>query len=158
MSCVGNNLKNEHTYIDFLYYKLITLVPFLAAIFSIARHSWGWTGIYLCLIVIHVFIIYRLLCTHCPHYGTRNGATCCHFIWSAPAMFKKHPGPLGKMSIIIIVFMLMVTSLFPMYWLLQELELLVIYFLSLAVLFATMMKYECTRCKHLSCPKNQVPK
>jgi hypothetical protein len=98
------------------------------------------------------------LCTHCPHYGARNGNTCCHFIWSTPAIFTKRPGPLRPGSIIGIVFMLMVSSLFPIYWLFQELQLLIIYILSLAVLFATMMKYECTQCSNLHCPKNQAPK
>jgi hypothetical protein len=158
MPCTDNRLKTEHTHFDFLYYKLVTLPPFLAAIFSIARHSWVWTVAYLVWVLFHVFTIYRLLCTHCPHYGARNGKTCCHFIWSTPPIFRKRPGPLKTGAVIAIVFMLMISSLFPMYWLFQEPDLLVLYLLTLGVLFATMMKYECTRCRHLDCPKNQVKK
>jgi hypothetical protein len=157
MSCAETPLKQRHTRVDFLFYKLVTLVPFAAALMAIAKHSLVWSASYLLWILFHVLVIYRLLCTHCPHYGADDGKTSCHFIWKTPAFYRKRPGAMGAMSQIGLVVMLAVSSLAPMPWLLRELDLLVLYLLSLGVLFATMMKYECTRCANLDCPKNQVP-
>lgn len=153
---INKIFKREHSYSDFLYFKLIAMVPFLIAIVSIAQHSWIWTVIYLGWIVIHVLVIYRLLCTHCPHYAAREGKTCCHFIWSMPGVFARQPRSIGPGSKVGIAFMIVISSLFPFFWLVQDLILMVLYIMSLAVLFTTMIKYECVRCSNLHCPKNQT--
>jgi hypothetical protein len=45
----------------------------------------------------------------------------------------------------------------PLYWLIFQLDLLVIYLLSLGVLFSTIRRNECGRCIHFHCPVNCVP-
>jgi hypothetical protein len=155
--CKANGLKYGHNHLDFLYFKLVTAVPFLTALVGLWRASAWLAPLYLAWVALHVTVVYRLLCTHCPHYGASDGKTNCHFIWRTPAIFKQRPGPQGLGSKLGLVLMLAASSLFPVYWLARDPALLIIYLLSLCVLFATMMRYECTRCVHLDCPKNQVP-
>jgi hypothetical protein len=157
MGCGNVSVVKEYSHSDFLYYKLVTLVPFFTAMVSIWKDSWIWLAAYLLWIAFHVLAVYRLLCTHCPHYGAREGKTYCHFIWATPQLYKKRNGALSNWEKTSLMVMLAFSTLFPVYWLINQIELLIIYFLSLAVLFATMMKYECTRCAHIHCPKNQGP-
>ena len=156
-ACGGDGLKRAHTHTDFLYYKLVTAVPFFTALAGIWRAEPWNIAPYVVWFGVHMLTVYRILCTHCPHYGSADGKTNCHFIWKAPKLFHPRPGPQSIWSKLGLVLMLMISSLLPVYWLAEDWALLVIYFLSLGVLFTTMMKYECTRCIHLDCPKNQVP-
>lgn len=156
MTSSTEEIKCRHTHGDFLYYKLVTLVPFVAALMAIGQQSVLWLGIYLGWIALHVVVVYRLLCTHCPHCAADNGHTNCHFIWYGPPVFRARPGPLNLAAKLGLVVMLTLSSLFPLPWLIGRPELLVLYVLSLGVLFATMMKYECPRCSHETCPKKQM--
>jgi hypothetical protein len=151
-------LKSRHTHGDFLFYKLVSVVPLAAAVFAIAQESWTWLALYLGWLLVHMVVVYRVLCTHCPHYGAEDGVTSCHFIAKVPMLFKRREGPLKPVSMGVLMLMLSFSSLAPVPWLLRHPDLMVLYFLSLGVLFATMMKYECTRCRNFNCPKNQVPK
>jgi hypothetical protein len=136
----------------------VSVVPLAAAVFAIAQESWTWLALYLGWLLVHMVVVYRVLCTHCPHYGAEDGVTSCHFIAKVPMLFKRREGPLKPVSMVVLMLMLSFSSLAPVPWLLRHPDLMVLYFLSLGVLFATMMKYECTRCKNFNCPKNQVPK
>jgi hypothetical protein len=101
-------------------------------------------------------LVYRLLCTHCPHYGAYSGKTHCHYLRAIPGFFKTQPGPQSFWEKAIVNTLLLISILFPVNWLLESWELLIIYFLSLAILLITMMRYECTRCIHFDCSHNSV--
>ena len=58
---------------------------------------------------------------------------------------------------LVVFISLLIWLVFPIYWLYRSVGLLVIYGVSLAVLVATMRKYECGRCIHFDCPVNCVP-
>jgi hypothetical protein len=157
MECKNRpNLKEQHTHLDFLYFKLLTAVPLFTVIIGFWRSSPLMIIPYLLWIGIHMTLVYRLLCTHCPHYGAYNGKTQCHYLWAIPAFFDGRPGPQNLLEKVGVNVLLLVSILFPVNWLLENWELLIIYFLSLAVLLITMMRYECTRCIHFDCSHNNV--
>jgi hypothetical protein len=149
-------LKKQHTYIDFMYFKLLTAVPLVAVLVGFWRTEPTMIIPYFIWIGMHMTVVYRLLCTHCPHYGATNGKTRCQYIWSIPPVFKKRPHPQTIFEKIAINMLLLISILFPVFWLYRNLELLIIYFLSIVVLLTTMMRYECTRCIHADCSHNQT--
>jgi hypothetical protein len=71
-----------------------------------------------------------------------------------PAVFRARPVPQNFVERIGVKLLLLLSILFPVYWLLQNLELLIIYLLSIAALLITMIRGECTRCAHLNCSHN----
>ena len=155
MTCQADGEKPKLALTHHAYYKLVTAVPFFTAAYAVFSQSTAWGIVYLLLVLVHMTVVYRLLCTHCPLYAAQGGKTNCHFIWGAPGFFKARPEKAGPASTAGLVVSLMVTALFPLPWLIERWELLVVYFLGLGVLFATLMKYECKRCEHHGCPKNQ---
>jgi hypothetical protein len=154
----GPNLKEQHNYLDFLYFKLLTAVPLFTVLVGFWRTSPLMIAPYILWIAIHMTLVYRLLCTHCPHYGAYDGKTQCHYLWAIPAIFKTQSGPQSFWEKAGVNALLLISILFPVNWLLESWELLIIYLLSIAVLLITMMRYECTRCIHLDCPHNSVSK
>ena len=151
-----SRLKERHTLLDFLYFKLLTAVPLFSVLVGFWRTSPLMIISYLLWIGIHITLVYRLLCTHCPHYGAYNGKTQCQYLWAIPAFFKAQPGPQAFYEKLGVNILLLISILFPVKWLIESWELLIIYFLSLAVLLITMMRYECTRCINLDCSHNSV--
>ena len=148
--------KEKHNYLDFLYFKLLTSVPLFTVLVGF-WHSQPWMILaYVAWIALHMTLVYRLLCTHCPHYGVNKGKTECHYLWAVPAIFKARPGPQNFFEKLGVKALLGVSILFPVYWLARNWELLVIYLLSVAVLLITMMRYECTRCIHFDCSHNRA--
>jgi hypothetical protein len=73
-----------------------------------------------------------------------------------PAVYCARPVPQNFVEKIGVKLLLLISILFPVYWLLQNFELLIIYLLSIAVLLITMMRSECTRCAHLNCAHNRT--
>jgi hypothetical protein len=152
-------LLAEPSYGRFLYYKLVTLVPFCAAIIAIAKHSGSiyWLLLYIGICLIHVGIVYSNKCPRCAYYKIGEKTHKCYILWGFPKIFKAKPGPdkpfLGKyipIAILIITF-------FPVYWLLFQWELLVLYFLSWGVLVSSILLNECPRCISFHCKNNRVP-
>jgi hypothetical protein len=152
----GPNLKEQQNFLDFMYFKLLTAVPLFTVLVGFWRTSPLMIVPYLLWIGIHMTLVYRMLCTHCPHYGAYNGKTRCHYLRAIPAFFKAQPGPQAFWEKAGVNTLLLISILFPVNWLLENWELLVIYLLSVTVLLITMMRYECTRCIHLDCPHNSV--
>jgi hypothetical protein len=157
MKCENaSRLKERHTNVDFIYFKLLTAVPLFTVLVGFWRTSPFMMLPYLLWIGIHMTLVYRLLCTHCPHYGSHKGKTQCHYLSAIPAFFKARPVPQSFWEKAGVMILLLISILFPVNWLLESWELLTIYLLSVAALLVTMMRYECTRCVHLDCPHNTV--
>lgn len=159
MQCQGQKgIKPKHTYLDFLYFKLLTAVPLVAVIAGFWQTNPFMIIPYGVWIAIHMAMVYRLLCTHCPHYGAYGGKTQCLYLWGIPPVYKARPNPQTFLEKTGVQLLLLVSILFPVYWLSEHWELLLIYLLSIAVLLITMMRYECSRCAHLACVHNRVPR
>lgn len=152
----GTELKTRHSFGDFLYWNLIVSVPFITACIAIARDSIVWLVFYIITCVLLVMVIYRFFCTHCTHYLQGTKTTKCMFFWGVPKFFKEKPGPLSLLEKSVALLTPLVVTLLPLYYLLLQPGLLVIYFLSVIVLCTTLRRYECKRCIYSQCPANCV--
>jgi len=150
-------LKNRHRFVDFLYWYLVISVPFITACAAILEHSASWFIIYIIAGFGGVITIYKFYCTHCPHYTRNTGTTKCMFFWGAPKFFKLNPGPLSLLEKAVVFLTVAVIVMLPVYWLIQQPALMVVYILSLAVFAITVRRNECGRCIYFNCPANAVP-
>ena len=151
-------LKTRHKFLDFLYWNLVVSVPFITACIAIAGSSTVWLVCYIMACIILIIVIYRFFCTHCPHYLQGTKTTKCMFFWGVPKFFKEKSDPLSLFDKAVALFTPIVIILLPVYWLLLQPGLLVIYFLSVIVLCTTLRRYECRRCIYSQCPANCVKK
>jgi hypothetical protein len=150
-------LKKKHEFLDHLYWNLVLSVPIITACMAILRHSLSWFIFYAVAGIALVISIYRFFCTHCPHYIQSHRTTKCMFFWGIPKFFASRPEPLNLFDKAVSIISPTIIILLPLYWLIFELDLLVIYLLSLAVLFSTIRRNECGRCIHFHCLINSVP-
>jgi len=150
-------LKTRHSFTDFLYWNLALSVPIITACVAIIRNSvWGFI-LYVIVGLGLVMVIYRFYCTHCPHYIQGKGATRCMFFWGIPKIFEAKPGPLSMFERIVSLTAPVIMILLPLYWLVLEPALLVVYVLSMTVFIMTVRRNECGRCIYYDCPVNCVP-
>lgn len=153
--CEGQ-LKMQHQFTDYLYWNLFIAVPIITACIAILKNSIVWFVFYIIVCIFLVTLVYRFYCTHCPHYIRGVNTTKCMFFWGIPKYFKARPGPLNLFEKAIAFIAPTILILFPLYWLILQPDLLIIYVLSLAVLGATIRRYECGRCIYFDCPVNLV--
>ncbi|MFZ5642479.1 MAG: hypothetical protein ACOY46_02665 [Bacillota bacterium] len=159
MKCEKTCLTMKFEFSDYLYFKLLTLVPFFTAIIGIWQNASSplWILAYLGVITWHTNITYMLFCPHCPYYQQSKKTTKCIMIWGIPKIYKHKPGPASKAVSTLIITDILLTSVFPLYWLWQTWYLLVIYVLSVSILLVSLIKNECSRCIWFDCTKNTVP-
>ena len=157
--CPSAVLSTNPTFGRFLYYKLVTLVPFSAAFIAIAKYSetFYWLLAYVGLCLVHAAIVYSIKCPHCPYYKMPTKRHKCFMIWGAPKFRKPRPGPEGRAVGIYIAFGMLILTFFPVYWLRFQWELLVLYFLSLGVLVTSIPMNQCPQCINFDCKNNRVP-
>lgn len=158
MGLSDHRLKTTYSFKDFLFYITLTIVPLLTACLAIARHSVEWAVLYILLAVCMFALVLRFYCTRCPHYTRGGGHLKCLFVWGLPKMFAPRPGELTKLDLAVAFGAFGAVTVFPIYWLLMEPGMLVIYALSLGGLMAAVRRNECERCIYFECPANKVPK
>ena len=149
-------LKTHYSFSDFLFYICLLSVPFITAAVAILKYSIGWLIVFAIMGVGVTVIILRFYCSHCPHYTREGKKLKCIFFWGVPKPFKKRPGKLDVTDKMITFIATVVLLIFPLYWLLMELGLLIIYVLSLIGLGAAIYRNECERCIYFECPMNKV--
>ena len=152
----NRNLKSEYGLGDFLFYICLLAVPVVTAVAAILRHSTLWAVVFLLFSAGVVLVLVKFFCTRCPHY-TRQGKTLrCIFFWGFPKLFTPRGGGYDNLDLAVTGLAAAAFVLFPVYWLLQEPGLFVIYLLSFAGLGAAIYRNECEQCLHLKCPMNRV--
>ena len=152
-----DQLKTRHQFGDYLYWTLFFAIHIVAGGVAIWRHSIVWLICYVVVGVSLLLLLYKYYCSHCPHYIQSNKSTKCMFFWGVPKIFEERPGPLSFHEKAISIIAPVVWVLFPLYWLILEPGLLVIYLLSLVVFGLSVRRNECTRCVYVHCPVNCVP-
>ncbi len=150
-------LKTKHNFLDYLYWTLLISVPLIVAGIAIFKSSVIWLVLYIILTICLIMVVYRFYCTHCPHYIQGKKTTKCMFFWGVPKFFKSRQGPLSLFEKAISIIAPTILILFPVYWLILQPALFIIYILSFLVLGATIRRNECCRCVYFYCPLNCVP-
>jgi hypothetical protein len=159
MACPSIGLSTKPTLTRFIYYKLLTLVPVSAAITAMVRQgdSLIWPILYVAACLTHAGIMNAAKCPHCPYYKMGAGTFSCFIWWSTPKLWADREGPerawVGKYA----VFGIAVLTLFPVYWLIREWPLLLIYLLGLGGLILSIGLHECSRCLNFNCAHCTVP-
>lgn len=151
------HLRQRYSFKDFLYFSSVGAIPFVTACYAVLNRSVPWFFFYLFLSLAAFLLLYRYFCSHCPHYTREGKTTRCIFLWGMPKIFRRRPEPLRFRDKTVTVFAGLVLCLFPLYWLLQQPGLLIIFFLSLATFSATIYRNECRQCIYFGCPMNRVP-
>ena len=104
-------MKPQHTFLDFLYFKLLTAVPLIAALSGLWKADPVVIIPYLLWIGLHISLVYRLLCSHCPHYGAYHGNTQCLYLWGVPAFYKARPVPQNLLEKISVMLLMLISVL-----------------------------------------------
>ncbi len=143
----------------FVSYKLLTLIPVSAAVIAMAQHAegWHWPLLYVGLCLLHAGIMFTIKCPHCPYYRMAGTTHRCFMIWGIPKIRAPRPGPESRLVGVYAPIGVAALTLFPVYWLWFEWELLVLYFLSIAAVLLSIGLNECPRCLNFECPHNVVP-
>ena len=159
MICPNTGLVTKHAYSRFLYYKLVTLVPFGTAIIAITKHAETiyWTLAYIGMCLLHAGIMFTIKCPHCPHYKASEKTHKCFMIWGVPKIYKDRPGPESRFVKMYVPIGIAILTFFPVFWLRFQWELLLLYFLSWGVLVTSITLNECPRCINFACGNNRVP-
>jgi hypothetical protein len=147
-------LKYRYSFSDFLFYIALLAIPVITAIVAILDKSIAGTVIFFLILMASIPIILRFFCTHCPHYCRDEKTLKCIFFWGLPKFFKQRPGSLSFTEKLISIAGPTMVLLYPVYWILQEPGLFIIYLLSVITLFASVRRNECPRCIYTECPVN----
>jgi hypothetical protein len=142
-----------------VYYKLFTLIPLSAALIAITRYSEAiyWPFVYIGLCLLHAGIMFTIKCPHCPRYKTDGKIHRCFMIWGVPKIYEPRPGPEKRFVGIYAPIGILALTVFPVYWLRFQWELLFLYLLSIIVLLTSIGLNECPRCPNFDCGHNKVP-
>ena len=157
MATSPDRLKTRHGFNDYMYWTLFFAIHFITALVAISKHSTAWLICYVIVGISILILILKFYCSHCPHYVCKGKTVKCMFFWGVPKLFEPKPGPLGPSEKAVTLVLSVLWILFPVYWLILEPGLLVIYWLSLLVFVLTVKKNECARCVYFHCPVNAVP-
>lgn len=164
-SCEGCPIQGQllclHTPADLLDFAVLAIgffIPFLAGM-AIGRF---WIELALWLVLAGIFFGYveaLVLCRHCPHYAEEGFILRCHANYGLPKIPRFDPRPLtgiekavflGYVSVLVFYYV-------PFFVLSGQWLLFVLTSWALLVWFWTLVRTQCTRCYHLSCPLNRVP-
>lgn len=151
-------LKERYTFSDFLFYTCLLAVPLVTAVAALWRHSPGWAVGFVLLAIVVTGLLLRYFCTRCPHYTRDEPLLRCIFFWGLPKPFPPRHGALDGVDKLVTAGASALLLLFPVYWLLMEPWLLVVYLLSLAGFAAAVHRNECPRCIYTECPANRAVK
>jgi len=152
-----NHLKEHHRITDWIYWNLFAALPALIAGIAVARVSIAGLIFLIVAAAGLVGLIYRFFCIHCPHYTRDEKRLHCMFFWGVPKLFNADPDPLSGMEKLIAWGAPVILVLLPLYWLISQPALLMIYLLSVGIFLATVRRTECGRCVYRNCPANCVP-
>ncbi len=93
----------------------------------------------------------------CPYYKADGKIHRCFMTWGIPKIYKAMPDPERRIVGIFAPIGMLVLTLFPVYWLWFEWELLLLYSLSIVVLLTSIGLNECPRCLNFERGHNKVP-
>ena len=130
---------------------------------------WGLlaAGLWVFLIVWIVYAIFflqiwenRILCSHCPHYGSEGRTLRCHANYGLYKLWKYNPAPMSRSekAQMVIGVAIMIGFPFPLLFFSQQWLFLIFASFGAIVLGAILFGWLCIQCVNFSCPFNRVPK
>jgi hypothetical protein len=150
------HLKTAYRLGDFLFYTCLLAVPVVTAVAAILRHSALWAIVFLLFSAGVAVLLLKFFCTRCPHYIRQGKTLKCIFFWGFPKLFAPRAGSYDNLDLAVSGLAAVAFALFPVWWLVREPLLFVVYALSLAGFGAAIYRNECEQCIHMECPANRV--
>jgi hypothetical protein len=163
--CTGCELEGKllciHTpadLIDFAVLVICCFIPFFAGMiigrFWVGLIVWGGLAV-----VFFGYVEALVLCRHCPHYAEEGFTLRCHANWGLPKIPRFDPRPLNRLEQVIWLAYVAVLFLYPLPFFIVSGQwlLLAIYAWAVFAWAWTLLRTQCNRCYHLSCPLNRVP-
>jgi hypothetical protein len=164
-TCSGCPIEGKllclHTPRDLLDFAVLAIgffIPFLAGM--VIGRFWIPLALWFGLAVIFFGYVEALvLCRHCPHYAEEGFLLTCHANYGLPKIPPFSPRPLNRIEGIVFLGYVAVLMLYylPFFLVSKQWLLLIITSWALVVWFWTLVRTQCTRCYHISCPLNRVP-
>jgi len=164
-SCEGCPVEGKllcvHTGRDLLDFAVLAIayfIPFVAGM-VIGRY-WAALGVWLVLAAIFFVLVEALvLCRHCPHYAEEGVTLRCHANYGLPKIPRFDPRPLSRVEKAVFLAYVSLLGFYylPFFVLSAQWLLLLITTWALLAWGWTLVRTQCTRCYHLSCPLNRVP-
>jgi len=164
-SCVGCSLEGrllcQHTGRDLLDFALLAiayLIPFFAGM-MLGGYSAALVVWLLLAAIFFLYVVALVLCRHCPHYAEEGITLRCHANYGLPKIPPFDPRPLNRVEKAVFLAFASVLGLYYLPFFLLSAQWLLLLITSWAMLtwVWTLMRTQCTRCYHLSCPLNRVP-
>ena len=164
-TCEGCEIQGDliciHTRTDLMDFAVLAILVFIPLIAGmIIAKFWVGLAVWIGLAVLFFgYVEALILCCHCPHYAEDGFLLKCHANSGLPKIPKFDPRPLNRTEQIAWLAYVAVLFLYPVPFFLisQQWLLLVIYLWALFAAGWTLVRTQCTRCYHLSCPLNRVP-
>ncbi len=156
---VSNALHCHFARRDLIHFFLIAFPPFLLGGAGI-YHFGGWMLIPWLIMIIGYFgfVEIRVMCSHCPHYAEEGKSLKCWANYGAPKFWKYRPGPMTLFEKAIFLGGIALVWGYPFVLLIADLQLflLVVYSLTVAGFFMTLITFLCSHCMNFACPLNTV--
>ena len=156
---VNHSIHCHFKLIELVHFLLISLPPFLLGGVGIYNRS-GWLLVpwILCVIAFFGFIEIRVMCSHCPHYAESATSLKCWANYGAPKLWKYRPGPMSILEKIIFFSGFVIVWGYPLVILAVSGQwfLLLVYGITTAGFFMTLIKFLCVQCMNFACPLNSV--
>ena len=144
---------------DLFHFLLISLPPFLLGGVGIYNQS-VWLLVFWILIVIAFFgfIEIRVMCSHCPHYAEEGTSLKCWANYGAPKLWKYRPGPMSILEKIVFFSGFVIVWGYPLVILVFSGQwfLFLVYIITTAGFFMTLINFLCVQCMNFACPLNRV--
>ena len=153
------NLHCHFSLKDWVHFLLVAIPPFLLGGSGIYYGSgWGLLPWILFLVAYFGFIEIRVMCSHCPHYAEETASLRCWANYGSPKPWKYRPGPMTVGEKIIFLGGLAVVWGYPLPFLIRggQVFLLILYSLTSAGFFMTLVTFMCSRCMNFACSLNRV--
>ncbi|MFX1539861.1 MAG: hypothetical protein ACFFBX_03680, partial [Promethearchaeota archaeon] len=150
---------NRKPLLMFAFGFLVILIPVVLGLVL--------AGLWIFLIVWIIYAIFflqvwenRILCSHCPYYGSEGRTLRCHANYGLFKLWKYNPAPMShsEQAQMVIGVAIMIGFPFPLLFLSQQWVFLIFALFGAIVLGAILFGWLCVQCVNFSCPFNRVPK
>lgn len=144
---------------DLVHFLLISLPPFIVGGVGIYNQS-VWLLLFWILIVVAFFgfVEIRVMCSHCPHYAEEGTSLKCWANYGAPKLWKYRPGPMSIFEKTVFFGGFVIVWGYPLLVLVISGQwfLLLVYGMTTAGFFMTLINFLCVQCMNFACPLNRV--
>ncbi len=156
---VKDNIHCHFSLKDLVYFLLLAFPPFLLGGAGI-YHTNGWLLVPWLIFVVAFFgfIEIRVMCSHCPHYAEATTSLKCWANYGSPKLWKYRPGPMNILEKIVFFGGFIIVWGYPLGFLIfgKQFFLLIVYSMTTAGFFMTLINFMCSKCMNFACPLNRV--